>query len=156
LSSGGWASAPGEEVPWLPDCEHLMILRTGQRFHQRYRGVSFFLLSLIGVAHLACRTGSLELFLSQEIGIDPDASISYLSDGRRLTNNNIRELGSVQDGVCQRYNLEVSLTHSITQYIFVFNKQYLEYDLEEILKLLRVEPVFQPTIEGQFYHHPTM
>ncbi len=46
------------------------------------------------------RTGSLELFLHQEIGVDQDAVLAYLSDGRRLTSSNIRELGSVQDGVC--------------------------------------------------------
>lgn len=46
------------------------------------------------------RTGSLELFLHQEIGIEEDAAIAYLSDGRRLTNGNIRDLGSAQDQVC--------------------------------------------------------
>lgn len=46
------------------------------------------------------RIGSLELFLHQEIGIEEDAAIAYLSDGRRLTNGNIRDLGSAQDQVC--------------------------------------------------------
>lgn len=53
------------------------------------------------------RTGSLELFLHQEIGIDEDAAIAFLSDGRRLTSGNVRELGSVQDGVCQLQRLRV-------------------------------------------------
>ncbi|KAF9530274.1 hypothetical protein CPB83DRAFT_763691 [Crepidotus variabilis] len=75
-------------------------------------------------------TGSLELFLHQEIGIDEDAALAYLSDGRRLTNANIRELGSAQDG-----------------FIFVFNRHHLDLDVEEALKLLHVEPVFQPSIE---------
>jgi hypothetical protein len=48
------------------------------------------------------RIGSLELFLHQEIGIEEDAAIAYLSDGRRLTNGNIRDLGSAQDQVCVR------------------------------------------------------
>ena len=46
------------------------------------------------------RIGSLELFLHQEIGIEEDAAVAYLSDGRRLTNGNIRDLGSAQDQVC--------------------------------------------------------
>lgn len=45
------------------------------------------------------RTGSLELFLYQEIGVEQDAAVAYLSDGKRLTTSNIRDLGSVQDQV---------------------------------------------------------
>ncbi|KAF8966555.1 hypothetical protein BDZ97DRAFT_618120 [Flammula alnicola] len=74
--------------------------------------------------------GSLELFLHQEIGVDEDAALAYLSDGRRLTSANIRDLGSVQD-----------------QFIFVFNKYYLDYDVDVVLRQLQVEPRFQPTIE---------
>lgn len=43
--------------------------------------------------------GSLEIFLQQETGVDQDAVLAYLSDGRRLTNNNIRELAGAQDQV---------------------------------------------------------
>ncbi len=43
--------------------------------------------------------GSLELFLHQEIGVDEDAAIAYLPDGRRITSGNIRDLGGVQDQV---------------------------------------------------------
>ena len=43
--------------------------------------------------------GSLELFLHQESGVDEDAAIAYLPDGRRITSGNIRDLGSVQDQV---------------------------------------------------------
>ncbi|KAF9472749.1 hypothetical protein BDN70DRAFT_886621 [Pholiota conissans] len=74
--------------------------------------------------------GSLELFLHQEIGVDEDAALAYLSDGRRITSGNIRDLASVQD-----------------QLIFVFNKYYLDYDVDVILRQLQVEPRLQPTIE---------
>ncbi|KAF8190503.1 hypothetical protein BJ912DRAFT_1100883 [Pholiota molesta] len=74
--------------------------------------------------------GSLELFLHQEIGVDEDAALAYLSDGRRITSANIRDLASVQD-----------------QFIFVFNKYYLDYDVDVVLRQLQVEPRLQPTIE---------
>ncbi|KAF9500734.1 putative peripheral membrane protein [Pleurotus eryngii] len=76
------------------------------------------------------RIGSLELFVHQEAGVDPDAVLAYLSDGRRLTNTNIRELAG---------------THE--QAIFVFNKHYLDEDLDDVLRELRVEPPLQPPIE---------
>ncbi|KAJ3516909.1 hypothetical protein NLJ89_g837 [Agrocybe chaxingu] len=75
-------------------------------------------------------TGGLEIFLHQEIGIDQEAALAYLSDGRRLTNGNIRDLGSSQD-----------------QHIFVFNKDYLDYDIEDVLLQLHVEPPLQPAID---------
>ncbi|KDQ32041.1 hypothetical protein PLEOSDRAFT_172785 [Pleurotus ostreatus PC15] len=76
------------------------------------------------------RIGSLELFVHQEAGVDPDAVLAYLSDGRRLTNTNIRELAGAHD-----------------QAIFVFNKHYLDEDLDDVLRELRVEPPLQPPIE---------
>ena len=52
---------------------------------------------------LSYRRGSLELFLYQEIGIEQDAAVAYLSDGKRFTTSNIRDLGSAQDQVsCPR------------------------------------------------------
>ncbi|KAF8155845.1 putative peripheral membrane protein [Crassisporium funariophilum] len=74
--------------------------------------------------------GSLELFLHQETGVDQDAALAYLSDGRRLTTGNIRDLGSSQD-----------------QFVFVFNKHYLDYGIEDVLRQLHVEPPLQPAIE---------
>ena len=50
-------------------------------------------------ANAHSRIGSLEQFLHQEIGIDQDAALVYLSDGRRLTNTNIRELAGTQGQV---------------------------------------------------------
>ncbi|KAJ2933973.1 hypothetical protein H1R20_g3142, partial [Candolleomyces eurysporus] len=76
------------------------------------------------------RTGSLEQFLHNEIGIDHDAVIAYMSNGARLTNANIRELAGSQD-----------------QTIFVFNKHYLDYDLEDVLRTLYVQPQLQPPME---------
>ncbi|RDB29904.1 Autophagy-related protein 11 [Hypsizygus marmoreus] len=76
------------------------------------------------------RLGSLELFLQQETGVEQDAILAYLSDGRRLTNTNVRELAGSHD-----------------QSIYVFNKYYLDYDLDDILRDLRVEAPLEPPIE---------
>ncbi|TFK38069.1 hypothetical protein BDQ12DRAFT_683909 [Crucibulum laeve] len=83
------------------------------------------------------RIGSLELFLHQETGVDEDAALAYLSDGRRLTNTNIRELAGSQD-----------------QTLFVFNKYYLDYDLDDVLRELRVETPLQPPIEENIASTP--
>lgn len=48
------------------------------------------------------RTGSLETFLHHETGVDQEAILAYLSDGRRLMNDNIRELAGAQDQVLLR------------------------------------------------------
>ncbi|KAF9269874.1 hypothetical protein L218DRAFT_913732 [Marasmius fiardii PR-910] len=76
------------------------------------------------------RLGSLELFIQQETGIEADAVLAYLTDGRRLTTVNLREFAGSQD-----------------QSIFVFNKHYLEYELEDVVRELTIEPPLQPPIE---------
>ncbi|KAF9467733.1 hypothetical protein BDZ94DRAFT_1155481 [Collybia nuda] len=76
------------------------------------------------------RIGSLELFLQQETGVEQDAALAYLSDGRRLTNGNVRELAGSHD-----------------QSIYVFNKYYLDYDLDDVLRDLHVNAPLQPPIE---------
>ncbi|KAJ6624249.1 putative peripheral membrane protein [Mycena sp. CBHHK59/15] len=83
------------------------------------------------------RVGSLELFLHQETGIDQDSVLAYLPDGRRLTNSNIREL-----------------TGSQTQPIFVFNKYYLDLNLDDVLRELKVEAPLQPPIEDSIAATP--
>ena len=45
------------------------------------------------------RLGSLELFLQQETGVDQDSVLAYLSDGRRLRSENVRELAGAHDQV---------------------------------------------------------
>ncbi|KAF8267535.1 hypothetical protein EI94DRAFT_1730240 [Lactarius quietus] len=76
------------------------------------------------------RIGSLETFLRKEIGIDEGAVLAYLSDGRRLRTDNLRDLAGAQD-----------------QSIFVFNKYYLDEDFDEVMKLLHLQPPLQPPIE---------
>lgn len=49
--------------------------------------------------NISARAGSLELFLHQQTGVDEEAIIAYLSDGRRLRNDSIRELAGAQDQV---------------------------------------------------------
>ncbi|KAJ7119956.1 putative peripheral membrane protein [Mycena crocata] len=83
------------------------------------------------------RIGSLELFLHQETGIDQDSVLAYLPDGRRLTNSNIRELTSSQN-----------------QSIYVFNKYYLDLNLDDVLRDLRVEAPLQPPIEDSITATP--
>ncbi|KAG6837101.1 hypothetical protein H0H93_014705 [Arthromyces matolae] len=84
------------------------------------------------------RTGNLELFLQNETGIEQTAILAYLSDGRRLTNTNLRELAGAQD-----------------QTIFVYNKNYLDYGLEDVLNDLRIEAQFHVPVEGKplIYYH---
>jgi autophagy-related protein 11 len=45
------------------------------------------------------RLGSLESFLHKEIGIEESAALAYLSDGRRLRTDNVRDLAGAQDQV---------------------------------------------------------
>ncbi|KAH9026685.1 autophagy-related protein 11-domain-containing protein [Lactarius deliciosus] len=73
---------------------------------------------------------SLEAFLRKEIGIEEDAALAYLSDGRRLGTDNVSNLTEVHD-----------------QTIFVFNKYYLDGDLDEVAKLLHIQPPLQPSIQ---------
>ncbi|KAG2142447.1 putative peripheral membrane protein [Suillus clintonianus] len=76
------------------------------------------------------RRGSLEAFLHEETGVDQDAILAYLSDGTRLRTDNVRELVGAHD-----------------QTIYVFNKYYLDFDLNDVLHELRVNPPLQPPIE---------
>jgi len=73
------------------------------------------------------RQGTLEHFLHEVTGVDEAAVLAYLSDGRRLRDENLRELAGSPD-----------------QAIFVFNKHYLDYELEDVLMKLRVEPSMHP------------
>ncbi|EJC97791.1 uncharacterized protein FOMMEDRAFT_171549 [Fomitiporia mediterranea MF3/22] len=83
------------------------------------------------------RSDSLEQFIQHETGIDQEAALAYLSDGRRLTNENIRDLAGAQDDT-----------------IFVFNKYYLDYAMHEVLRELRVQPRLQPPIEDTISSTP--
>ncbi|KAI9437447.1 hypothetical protein H4582DRAFT_1954670 [Lactarius indigo] len=88
--------------------------------------------------NLTSRSGSLEAFLRREIGIEEDAALAYLSDGRRLGTDNVSNLAEVHD-----------------QTIFVFNKYYLDGDLDEVAKLLHMQPPLQPPIEGNRLSGPS-
>lgn len=46
------------------------------------------------------RRGSLEKFLSDETGVEEDAVLAYLPDGRRLRSENVRDLAGSEDQVC--------------------------------------------------------
>jgi len=74
--------------------------------------------------------GNLEHFLQEVTQSSAESILAYLSDGRRLTNENPVELGGIQD-----------------QTIFIFNKTYLDYDLDQLLPSLQVDPQLQPPIE---------
>lgn len=62
--------------------------------------------------------------------MDQEAILAYLSDGTRLRTDNVRELVGAHD-----------------QTIYVFNKYYLDFDLNDVLHELRVNPPLQPPIE---------
>ncbi|TCD71903.1 oligomeric, coiled-coil, peripheral membrane protein [Steccherinum ochraceum] len=76
------------------------------------------------------RQGNLELFLQNETGVAEDCVLAYLSDGRRLHSENIRELAGVQD-----------------QTIFVFNKAYLDLDMDQVLERVQTRAALQPPVE---------
>lgn len=104
----------------------------------------------INLIEFGFRIGSLELFLHQETRVDPEAVLAYLSDGRRLVNSNSRELMGSQDRV-SIFNLSLLLFTArsyLLQSIFVFNKYYLDSDLDDVLRDLRVEAPLWPAIEG--------
>ena len=105
--------------------------------------------------------GSLETFLRTEIGIDEGAVQAYLSDGRRLRTENVRDLDSVQDQVCPctphlAYDIPpkafpytfVFQALTFIQTIFVFNKYYVHKDIDEAVKLLHLQPPLQLPIHG--------
>ncbi|OSX61021.1 hypothetical protein POSPLADRAFT_1057962 [Postia placenta MAD-698-R-SB12] len=79
----------------------------------------------------------LESFLEEKIGVPQDDVLAYLSDGRRLHKDSIRDLAGVQD-----------------QTIYVFNKRYLDLDVLQVLGELRVEPPLQPPIEDTITSTP--
>lgn len=90
--------------------------------------------------------------------MDQDALLAYLSDGTRLRTDNVRELVGAQDQVrmavsyaCVPRVPGVLVLMQGWQTIYVFNKHYLDIELPEVLRVLRVEPPFQLPIEGTPY-----
>ncbi|PVG01431.1 hypothetical protein CPB86DRAFT_773278 [Serendipita vermifera] len=71
---------------------------------------------------IAKKPASLRPYLSSLTSIDPAAMIMFLSDGQQLREDNLRELSGVQD-----------------QTIFVFNRDYLDLEVEEVMELLSVK-----------------
>ncbi|KAH8103090.1 putative peripheral membrane protein [Cristinia sonorae] len=76
------------------------------------------------------QTGNLGIFLQNETGVAADCVLAYLADGRRLHDENLRELAGAQD-----------------QTIYVFNKAYLDLDMSEVLERVRVHATLQPPVE---------
>ena len=77
--------------------------------------------------------------------------LAYLSDGRRLRTDNLRDLAGAQDQVCSCLYLSpqyIFTCLTIHQSIFVFNKYYLDEDFDEVMKLLHLQSPLQPPIEG--------
>jgi len=67
----------------------------------RHRKVLVSFATFFESQHIALdRSGSLELFLHHQTGVDEEAVLAYLSDGRRLRNDNIRDLAGAEDQVC--------------------------------------------------------
>ncbi|KAI0942131.1 hypothetical protein AcV7_002650 [Taiwanofungus camphoratus] len=83
------------------------------------------------------RLENLEYFLEEKSGVPHDAILAYLSDGRRLKEENIRDLAGVQD-----------------QTIYIFNKRYLDLDLNQTLRELWVEPALQSPVEDSIASTP--
>ncbi|KAI0631177.1 hypothetical protein C8Q77DRAFT_1131798 [Trametes polyzona] len=83
------------------------------------------------------RLEDLDHFISEKTGVPQDAIWAYLSDGRPLRSDNIRDLAGVED-----------------QTIYVFNKLYLSMDIEQALHDLRAEADLQPLVEDAIASTP--
>ncbi|KIM22566.1 hypothetical protein M408DRAFT_18149 [Serendipita vermifera MAFF 305830] len=68
------------------------------------------------------KPNTLRPLLSSLTSIDPAAIIMFLSDGQQLREDNIRDLSGAQD-----------------QSIFVFNRDYLDLEIEEVMSVLGVQ-----------------
>ncbi|EJF59536.1 hypothetical protein DICSQDRAFT_156224 [Dichomitus squalens LYAD-421 SS1] len=83
------------------------------------------------------RLDSLDHFIYEKTGVPPEAIWAYLSDGRPLKADNVRELAGLED-----------------QTVYVFNKTYLSSDLEQVLHDLHYEPQLQPLVEDAIASTP--
>lgn len=102
------------------------------------------------------RLENLDNYLSERTGISPDAIFANLSDGRRLRHDNVRDLAGVEDQVCA-YPLRLPriFTFCHTQTIYVFNKRYLDIELEQVQDELRTTATLQPPLEGVYSIFPS-
>ena len=115
----------------------------------RLSGVLYFFDMDKSIYKCATRGSTLERFVMENAGVDQDAVLAYLSDGRRLTNDNLRDLAGAPDNVCSFLLLiALIITYHNAQTIFVFNKYYLDYDTQEVLRELRIQPPLQAPVEG--------
>ncbi|KAI0654388.1 hypothetical protein C8Q70DRAFT_925844 [Cubamyces menziesii] len=83
------------------------------------------------------RLSDLDHYLSEKTGIPPEAIWAYLSDGRPLRNDNIRDLAGVED-----------------QTIYIFNKAFLSMDVEHVLHELNYEAPLLPPVEDAIASTP--
>ncbi|OSC97798.1 hypothetical protein PYCCODRAFT_1398207 [Trametes coccinea BRFM310] len=83
------------------------------------------------------RLSDLEQFLSEKSGVPQDAIWAYLSDGRPLRSDNVRDLAGVED-----------------QTIYIFNKAYLSMNIDQVLYDLHHEPQLQPPVEDAIASTP--
>lgn len=97
------------------------------------------------------RLENFENYLSERTGISPDAIFANLSDGRRLRHDNVRDLAGVEDQVCvDPLKFPRLFTFWHTQTIYVFNKRYLDIELEQVQDELRTTATLQPPLEGVY------
>lgn len=89
----------------------------------------------------------MEHVLQQATGVEGGAILAYLSDGHRLRDDNLRELAGSSDQVCH-ISLNYNNDSLCAQSIFVFNKNYLDYEMEDILVKIRADPALQPEIHS--------
>ena len=114
----------------------------------RCREVRYAACCLLRPNQLFRRTGNLERYIHEKTGVEEDAVLAYLSDGRRLQSENVRDLAGVEDQVrALRYSPRICVL-TYPQTIYVFNKTYLDLDMEVVLRQLRLEPPLQPPVEG--------
>ena len=95
------------------------------------------------------RLDSLEYFIYEKTGVPADAVWAYLSDGRPLKNDNVRELAGLEDQVRLAVHAFRVQVLRETKTIYVFNKTYLSSDPDEVIHHLHCDPELQPPVEGE-------
>ncbi|GJJ14937.1 hypothetical protein Clacol_009207 [Clathrus columnatus] len=93
------------------------------------------------------RHANLNNFLHNITSVDEEAVLAYLPDGRRLKDDNLRELAGVPDQASRLCNINLPSSFPM---LFRLYLHCLDYELEEVLLKLRVEPLLQTEIPIEY------
>lgn len=95
------------------------------------------------------RAGNLTKYLHDISGVPIDSIVAYLSDGRPLHESGIPESTlSPQDVRSYIVISTMSRIDAGEQHIFVFNKQFLDIEIEDVLSKLSIDSRTAPQLNG--------